>query len=60
MAVLATMKQIGAPASPKEIAALADMKANNVTKLLTRMVEEATVHRLRHGKYEIVVPDRSA
>jgi hypothetical protein len=52
-AVLAAMNQLGKPASPKEIAAIADMKANNVTKLLTRMVQQQTVHKLHYGKYEI-------
>jgi hypothetical protein len=54
MTVLTTMSQIGAPASPKEIADIADMKSNNVTKLLARLVTEGAVHKLHHGKYEIV------
>jgi hypothetical protein len=58
-AVLAAMRQIGEPASPKEIATHADMKANNVTKLLGRMTEEGTVRKLQYGKYETVTRTNS-
>jgi len=56
--VIAAMNEIGAPASPKDIADAAQMRANNVNKLLTRMAKEGEIHKHRYGKYALQ-PERN-
>jgi hypothetical protein len=54
-AILAAMKEISAPASPTEIATLAQLKPANVRHILLRMVKDDLVRKIDHGKYEAVI-----
>ena len=49
--IIQAMKDIGAPAGPKDIAAIAELKTENVNKVLGRMAAEKIVIRNSHGKY---------
>ena len=47
------MKEIGTPASPAEIATLAQLKPGNVRRTVLRMAKDGLVHRCDYGKYEL-------
>jgi hypothetical protein len=62
-AILATLREIGAPASPKEIATvaqlkkvdvLAQLKTVDVRQLLVKMLKAGEVQKERYGKYTII------
>ena len=51
--IIAAMREIELPASPAEIATAADMKPNNVKKLLLKMVQDGAVEKANYGKYNL-------
>jgi AAA domain len=52
-AILEAMKEIGEPAGPNEVAAVARLKPQNVRRLLIRMIKDGLVQRRDYGKYEV-------
>lgn len=53
-AILAAMREIAAPASPSDIAAMARLKAVNVRRLLFKMAKDGLVLRMpEFGKYQL-------
>jgi hypothetical protein len=57
-AILDAMKEIGAPATPTEIAAIARLKPANVRRMMLRMAKDGLVRKCDYGKYEIANRDR--
>jgi hypothetical protein len=52
-AILDAMKEIGAPATPTEIAAIARLKPVNVRRMILNMAKDGLVQKSEYGKYEI-------
>jgi hypothetical protein len=51
--IIAAMTEIGAPATPTEIAAVARMTATNVRQTLLRMGKHGSVRKEAYGKYSV-------
>jgi hypothetical protein len=56
-AILRVLKEADEPMSPTEIAVAADMKPNNVKRLMPKMTKAGEVQKVRRGRY--VHPDRA-
>ena len=52
--ILAAMRDIELPASPADIAAGANMKRENVKKLLAKMMDDGIIKKSDYGKYDLV------
>jgi hypothetical protein len=59
-AILAAMREIELPASPADIAAGANMKRDNVKKLLGRMIDDGSIKKSDYGKYDLVGTQKHA
>jgi DNA-binding IclR family transcriptional regulator len=52
-AILDAMREIGGPASPREIGRQSRLKTENVSKLLQKMARQGQVIRNTYGKYKL-------